>query len=134
MSQYADLLKYIGYFADESISFSTWQAPDQRADDVVSLGYPNYDARLREFVEATYQAKVLDQDYLDYLTQHVPDPDKLVASIDTADFKLLRAILTYYIRQERFCEGTWAQAAKEKIFLKLLRRLASITQEGGTEG
>ena len=49
--------------------------------------------------------------------------DELTKRIDTADFKLAKAILTCYIRQERFCDGLWGRAIKEGTFLALLKRL-----------
>ncbi len=36
--------------------------------------------------------------------------------------KLLKAILTGYVRQERFCDGLWADAVRDKVFLKILKR------------
>jgi Family of unknown function (DUF6508) len=45
------------------------------------------------------------------------------AAIPSADLELLKAILTYYVRQERFCDGLWAKAVKEKVFLRILYRL-----------
>ncbi|WP_443138247.1 DUF6508 domain-containing protein [Piscibacillus sp. B03] len=48
--------------------------------------------------------------------------------LDSADFELTRAILTFLIRQERFGEGTWGEAAKEGHFLKVLERLKELTR------
>ena len=49
--------------------------------------------------------------------------NELTTGIDTADLKLTKAILTCYIRQERFCDGLWGRAIKEGTFLALLKRL-----------
>jgi hypothetical protein len=57
--------------------------------------------------------------------------------IEEADFELLRAVLAYYVRQERFGEGMWAAALRDRIFLKVLRRLRTILKDtagGNTNG
>ncbi|WP_420490105.1 DUF6508 domain-containing protein [Neobacillus drentensis] len=38
----------------------------------------------------------------------------LAAAIPTANLELLKAILTYYVLQERFCDGLWARLRKIK--------------------
>lgn len=48
-------------------------------------------------------------------------------AIEKADLELTLAILTGYIRQERFCDGLWEDAIREGIFLKLIRRLDSLS-------
>ncbi len=52
---------------------------------------------------------------------------EMIRAIDHADLEVLRAILTGYIRLERFSEGLWAEAVEDKVFLKVLRRLDQIT-------
>ena len=46
--------------------------------------------------------------------------------INEADLELLKAILTGYIRQERFNEGLWGEAVSEGIFLKILYRFREL--------
>ncbi|HHX73519.1 MAG TPA: hypothetical protein GX699_01280, partial [Firmicutes bacterium] len=47
--------------------------------------------------------------------------------IQSADRKTLSAILTFYVRQERFCDGAWAEAMEEGIFLQILQRLQQLS-------
>jgi len=47
-------------------------------------------------------------------------------SIDDADLELIKAIITGYVRQERFCDGLWASAVEDKVFLKILQRLKQL--------
>ncbi|MFZ3589994.1 DUF6508 domain-containing protein [Bacillus sp. DJP31] len=46
--------------------------------------------------------------------------------MSTADIDLLRSILTFYVRRERFWTGAWESAAKEKVFLNILLRLKQV--------
>ncbi|WP_420841236.1 DUF6508 domain-containing protein [Evansella clarkii] len=43
--------------------------------------------------------------------------------ISAADIKELRGMLTFIIRAERFSDGSWAHAAKDKLFYYILKRL-----------
>jgi len=45
---------------------------------------------------------------------------------ETEDSDTLLALLTHFVRQERFQEGLWGQAAKDMIFLNILLKLRQI--------
>ena len=49
-------------------------------------------------------------------------------AIPTADKRLLRAMLTCYIRQERYHEGLLAKAAQSGALAALLKRLRSLAE------
>ena len=51
---------------------------------------------------------------------------QMINSIDAADFELIKAIITWYIRKERFCDWLWAEAVENKVFLKILERLRGL--------
>jgi hypothetical protein len=68
---------------------------------------------------------LMKSDYLPYLDERLLDRD-YSAAIPTADFELLRAILTFYVRQDRFFEGAWAGSAKDGVFLRILNRLKEL--------
>lgn len=68
----------------------------------------------------------MSYDYLEIIENEIGNVKEIDSYIRTADIKLLRAILTGYIRQERFNEGLWATAAKDKVFLKILNRFEEI--------
>ncbi len=111
MGDYQKLLEYIPYFENEEVEFCKWDS-----------GYPHYDIKLHEFIESAYETNLLKKDYLEYLEEKVKDHN-LTAAILSANLELLKVILTYYVRQERFCDGLWASAAKDKVFLRILYRL-----------
>ena len=82
---------------------------------------------LRSFIKVVYDSDLLMDSYFDYLEKHHIDPDKLTGYISNADLQLLRAIHTYTVRGERFCDGFWGRAIKEKIFLNILYRLRTLS-------
>jgi hypothetical protein len=114
MSPYLQLLNYIPYFEDENIEFCRWEEM-----------YPQYDEKLKEFIKKVYKSDLMKSDYLDYLDERDLDRD-YASAVPTADFELLRAILTFYVRQDRFVEGAWAGSAKEGVFLRILYRLKEL--------
>ncbi|MDD3235596.1 MAG: DUF6508 domain-containing protein [Candidatus Cloacimonetes bacterium] len=86
------------------------------------------------YVNTTYdvsESDIMDRNYLSYF--EYPNPPLSVENIESAGIDLLKAIFTYYIRQERFQEGLWLYAASEGIFLMLLYRLKALTCDSGEE-
>ncbi|MDF2947131.1 MAG: ADP-ribosylation/Crystallin [Bacillales bacterium] len=122
MEKYEKLLKFIDYFEDDTQQICTWEKEDR----VIVMGYPNYDNLLIEFIDAVHEVGILRTDYLDYLEKNIDNSKQQNENIATADIDLLRAILTYYVRQERFVDGSWNNAAKDKTFLSILYRLEQL--------
>jgi hypothetical protein len=85
--------------------------------------YVNYSKELSSFIHEVYKTDLMDTEYLPYLESHLPHGANYADYIETADFRLLRAILTYFVRQERFHEGLWMVAVQNGSFLKILNRL-----------
>lgn len=81
------------------------------------------------FIDEVYKTDLIDTEYLPYLESLIPRDANLADYIDTADFRLLRAIFSYYVRQERFCEGLWFDAVLDRVFSKILNRLAQILEQ-----
>ena len=117
MQQYDKVLSYIDYFSTAGEKAGTWVSKPH------VFPYVNYSKEMSSFIHEVYQTDLLDTEYLPYLESIIPREANLIDYIDTADFRLLRAILTYYVRQERFQEGLWLGAVQDGSFLKILNRL-----------
>lgn len=86
--------------------------------------YPVYKQEFLDFIQAVYQTNLISFNYMEIIEQYGLDStSEMVRAIDSADFELLKAILTGYIRQERFCDGLWADAVGDKVFLNILKRM-----------
>ena len=59
----------------------------------------------------------------------LPMSNELINAIDSSNYELAKAILTCYVRQERFCDGLWVSAVEDKVFYKLLKRIEQLEQE-----
>ena len=62
----------------------------------------------------------MDYDYVKNIEKCCRDSKKIHELIYDADIKLLKSILTYYIRQERFCDGMIAMAVDNNMFERIL--------------
>lgn len=120
MHQYDKVLSYIDYFSTTGEEVGTWvhNPPD--------FPYVNYSKEMSSFIHEVYETDLMDTEYLPYLESHLLLDANYDNHIETADFRLLRAILTYYVRQERFQEGLWLVAILDGSFNKALNRLMTL--------
>ncbi|MDW5300142.1 MAG: DUF6508 domain-containing protein [Sedimentibacter sp.] len=122
------LCTYIPYFETATKqSVCEWRGGGKIGDNLYEMSYPNYDETLIDFTEDVYKSSLMCKDYLDIINLHsIYDDDKMITALDNDDLVITSAILTFYIRQERFCDGLWAVAVDKKIFLKILKRLKKV--------
>ena len=119
------IFDYISYFANATgESANELKGGNKTEDKTYSRPYYDYDQRLIEFMDELAESEYVDYNYVSTIEKYgLTMSDRLVSEIDTANEELLKAILTCYMRQERFCDGIWKEAVENKIFLKALIRL-----------
>jgi hypothetical protein len=66
------------------------------------------------------------EDYLDYLKESLESTQVNPDLIENADLARLSALLTYYVRGERFCDGFWKEALDKGVFARILSRLREL--------
>lgn len=123
------LLDFIPYFESDNNNFCTFTQPEEGEDENIYASYPSYDKGLTDFIDIVYETGILKENYLEYLKEEKienADSSEIIHIIKQSDILLLRSILTYFVRQERFCDGLWGEAAKDKIFLNILYRLREL--------
>ena len=119
---------YISYF--ETVNAETacrWEESIKLKNGTFSMPYPVYETQFLNFIDYVSNSDLMDVNYGGTLEEYgLEMNNELTKKIDTADFRLVKAILTCYVRQERFCDGLWGRAIKEGIFLALLKRIATL--------
>lgn len=121
------LTVFIPYFENVKDDVCHWGGGEKLGEKHFTMPYPIYEQILEDFVQAVYKSNLLCYNYLEVIEQHgLHGTEEINTAIEYADLELTLAILTGYIRQERFCDGLWQSAVEDKIFLKLLRRLKSL--------
>jgi len=128
-NNYEKLFEYISYFNNDSIQFCQWEGTRKSENDEFTMSYPVYDDELTEFIQDVYDSGIMMENYLDYLQSKFGSNNDMNTIIPKADFETLRALLTYLVRQERFCNGMWGAAAEDKRFLNILLRLKTYVDE-----
>ena len=117
--------KYIPYFETaDAVVACRWKKSRKMEDGSFSMPYPVYENELLQFIDDASNSGLLDYAYIDTIKKHGYELNNSVANaIEIADIELAKAILTSYIRQERFCSGLWGRAVKDGVFLALLKRI-----------
>ncbi|MDY0152103.1 MAG: DUF6508 domain-containing protein [Candidatus Cloacimonas sp.] len=126
MEHYDQILEYISYFERESNEYG------KEVFTPNTLGCWVYENELESFMRCISESDLMRVDYLSFFD--ISNYVKIIEEIESADFELLKAMFTYFNRQERFQEGLWAEAAERGILLRLLKRLKAIVREESKEG
>lgn len=94
------------------------------------MAAPEYLPEFLEFIDAFYRSNLACQDYLEIIrdSRLALWSDAAVEAVENADLELTLALLTAYVRSERFRVGLWVDAVERKIFYKILRRLVALTE------
>ncbi|MCT2535828.1 DUF6508 domain-containing protein [Aquibacillus koreensis] len=88
-----------------------------------NFGYPKYSEQINEFIDDVYKSELMVTDYHRQLEGLDQNYERIIPE---ANVEQLKAVLTYYVRGERLCDGMWESACKEKVFLKILYRLKEL--------
>lgn len=124
---YKKLFEYISYFDDGNIEFCKWQSSEKNENGVYNISYPIYDERLQEFIQVVYDSGLLINDYMSLLKNKFGTNNDVIHVINnTEDIDILRAVLTHFVRQERFHDGLWGRACEDKTFLNILLKMQKI--------
>lgn len=132
MGKYDRLYGFIPYLeAATKDKVVKWGGGTKIADDIMTMPYPIYSDQLKEFINVIYELDILDENYLNTIQSYnLQTSEEFESALIHADYKLTVALLTYYVRQERFHDGFWAEAVENKIFLKLIKRLFELETYG----
>lgn len=117
------LCEYIPFFeAATSENVCHWEGGEKIGENEYHISFPVYDSTLRNFIGDFYSTNLVYFNYLNLIEQRgLNNNSEMIEAIATADLELLKALLTGFIRQERFGDGLWEFAVEQKIFLKILK-------------
>ena len=85
-------------------------------DKNILTSYLTYDEQFHKFIDDFYETNLIHLHYLEVIDQHLDNTENIEELISTADLEILCAILTSFVRQERFITGLWKRALERKIF------------------
>jgi hypothetical protein len=120
------LLRYLPVMSELTGNFEAqWVRPESREPGVINESYPQYPAPVEEFFATASQEYWADHNYDPFSLGETIEDDAAIAS---ATFEQIRALLTYCVRGERFCEGHWGAMVRGGQVVSILRRLQQLRE------
>ena len=87
-------------------------------------GYPEYDSRIRAFVEAVHSDAICDYDYMEHY-ERIREK-----ALNKLTYREVCTFLTFIVRGERFCSGHIANHIQDGVLAGLLERYLELTATG----
>ena len=115
-----DRIKKLPYIKSQKVE---WEGIKENDDNSFSMPFPKYDKAVIDWIEAFYNLKLLDYNYVENFN-YLKDK-----SIEKMDFYESLSYLTYIIRGERFCDGLIASNLENGNIELLEKRLFSYLTE-----
>jgi hypothetical protein len=126
VNNYSALLDYIEYFNDETNKFYIIHE-GKEINGVFYIGGIAYSDKVSELMKKSYEIEfTYIGDYSDWFDSKRSSAEEIIQIISSSNLERLRKIFTFFIRKERFCEGTLAHAIDNKIIINILFRLKEL--------
>lgn len=101
-----------------------WHDGSVQTQDAILVSFtPVYSDVVQDFFRIAAGECWMDRDYQPEEAGRMLDDHEAVR---TADLAGIRAMLTYCVRGERFCDGHWAAMIRDGHIARLLERLAEL--------
>ena len=123
-----ELVAFLPKLYDDGFEpITDWIGGEKDKDGVYTLPYPEYNKIVHDFIDLI-QAQDCWMDYK-YISTIEKMDFKENSDIASASMQEIQALITRFLRGERFCDGFWGSMIKEGYVRLLLERLSIIEQE-----
>ena len=126
-TNYYDLFKFIPYFENKENIFYKHISAKEKEDGSFIMGWIQYSEKTNKFIKKFYESDLVEYDYLEVL-EKFERIENIESRIEMESLENIRALLTFYIRRERFGEGHIADAIDDGVILRILYRIEELTQ------
>jgi hypothetical protein len=92
------------------------------------MGWIQYSEEVNEFINNFYESDLVEYDYLEVLEKFGKIED-IESRIELESLDNIKALLTFYIRRERFGEGYILDAIDDGLILRILYRIRELDQK-----
>ncbi len=118
--------EYIAFFEQTPIEeLYEGEGIARRGDTLSGVGYA-YHPKVYDFAEQFQNSRLVERDYIGVLKASGKNAEEWMEEIESMDLPTLKALLTYCIRGERFCDGFWISLLREKTFARILKRIREV--------
>jgi hypothetical protein len=119
-----ELLRFLRPFEERGRAFvEGWRGGEKEPDGTITMPYPAYLPDVLEFFRLAGQDWWSDHTYDPVGTAAMLEDD---AAIQRATVAEVRAMLTYSVRGERFCDGHWEAVLRSGRIVAVLKRLEAL--------
>jgi hypothetical protein len=115
-----ELLRFLPLFRKPGRRFSEWVGGGRSPDGTITMPHPVYTADVQEFFRLASQPWWCDREYQQRKVSNMLRDDHAIAA---ASIELVKAMLTFCVRGERFCDGHWEAMLESGRIQALLQRL-----------
>jgi hypothetical protein len=122
------LFKFIPYFENKENVFHEYIPALQDEDCRNIMGWIQYSEEVNKFIKNFYESELVEYDYLEVL-EKFESIENIESRIEVESLDNIRALLTFYIRRERFGEGYIVDAIDDGIILRILYRIRELAQK-----
>jgi len=114
--------------AEDFSPIREWKGGERTDSGTITLPWPDYDPAVRDFFEAAAAPCWTHSNYLSAGAEDMLADEERArnASLDE-----IRAMLTFCVRGERFCDGHWGAMIEAGHIHRLLERLIETRAEAG---
>lgn len=120
-----ELLAFLPAFEEQGRKFAVWEGGKKDERGVMTMPYPVYAEEVNRFFALASQRHWIDYDYLAKSPHEIlADPERL----SVADITQMKAVLTFCLRGERFCDGHWESLLVSGTLAAVLRRLKDLRE------
>lgn len=124
ISDFDELLAYLPVLYASGLKHPIqWDVDTMTGEDVFVMPWPEYDKAVYNFFRVASKECWSDRDYASKkIAEVIRDPQRVAS----ATLQEIKAMLTWSVRGERFCEGHWASIINNGIIRNLLLRLRDL--------
>lgn len=118
------LLAFLPILGADEVQIYEKDSDEQTVEDgVLQITSPNYSDSVLDFFHAARGPAWRDSDYVEKQADKIlSDPNKIAE----ASLQDIKTLLTFCVRAERFCEGSWGDRVKGGEIKAILTRLAEL--------
>ncbi|MCR4894824.1 MAG: DUF6508 domain-containing protein [Eubacteriales bacterium] len=103
----------------------------ETSEDGVEKRYPTYEDTFIDFINTAYEEGLLDINYINVLQERAEpgmEIEAMIYGVDSADYELTMALLTFLVVQENLVPGVWTTAVASKLFTPIVSHLADMLE------
>ena len=129
MQQLIRLIDFLPKFSRDGFEpIVEWKGGEKNDQGILNLPHPEYDPLVMDFIKEVSTDFWLDNQYVQNMKEIEAVLDNIYL-VNDLTLPLIKTLITYFIRGERFCDGHWAAMIDRGYIRAILERLMNILKK-----